>query len=107
MGTTRSFRITDKLASMLTLPSLCSLLRNATDSTRIWKWLTVPLRALKLSWITSKSATGGDLVDDKRLKNLLPHSGIPISPASLSFVSAGILIYTAFVGDDHNVYDSE
>ena len=63
--------------------------RNAIDSTRIWKWLTVPLRASKLNWTTFKLATGGDLADDRRSKTLSSSSGIPISFASLSFVSTG------------------
>lgn len=91
----RSVLIAD--SPVCSLPCPCSSLRNATDSTRIWKWLTVPLRPLKLTWITSKLATGGGLADDRRLKTFSIYFGIPVSPASLPFVSTGILIYTAFV----------
>jgi hypothetical protein len=64
-------------------------LRNVIDSTRIWKWHTAPLRALKLNWTTFKSATGGGLVDDRRSKTLSVSFDIPLSFASLSLVSTG------------------
>ena len=70
------------------LPFLCSSLLNVIDSTRTWKWLTVPSRVSKLNWTTFKSATGGGLADDRR-STLIHFSGIPVSFASLSFVSAG------------------
>jgi len=70
------------------LPS-CSSLQNVIDSTRIWKWLTAPSRVLKLNWTTFKSATGGGLVGDKRSGISAVPFGIPISFASLSFVSTG------------------
>jgi len=47
-------------------PFPCSLLRNVIDSIRIWNTLTVPLRVLRLNWTTSKLATGGGPVDDRR-----------------------------------------
>lgn len=75
--------------STITLTYPCSSLRNVIDSTRIWKWLTVPSRVLKLNWITFKSATGGGRVDDRSLKAFFIYFGIPISPASLTFVSTG------------------
>ena len=49
-------------------PFPCSLLQNVIDSIRIWNTLTVPLRVLRLNWTTSKLATGGDPVDDRRPK---------------------------------------
>jgi hypothetical protein len=72
------FVLIKKKLSSLCSPPPCSSSRNATDSIRIWKWLTVPLRALKLNWTTFKSATGGGLVDDRRLKALSISFGIPL-----------------------------
>ena len=68
-----------------------SSLQNVIDSTKIWKWLIAPSRALRLNWITFKLATGGGLVDDRRSRTSIVPFGIPISFASLSFVSTGTI----------------
>jgi len=52
-------------SALIWSPFPCSLLRNVIDSTKIWKWLTVPSRVLKPNWTTSRLATGGGLVDDR------------------------------------------
>ena len=69
--------------STLTFQSPYSSLQNVIGSTRIWKWHTVLLRASRLTWITSKLATEGDLVDDRYLSLLF---GIPTLSTSLSSV---------------------
>ena len=44
----------------------------------------MPLRASKLSWTTSKSAMGGGLVDDRRLKTFSVRLVYPYRPLVLS-----------------------
>lgn len=82
------------------IPSSCSSSQNVIDSTRTWKWLTVLSRVSKLNWITFKLVTGGGLVEDRRSETLSISSGIPISFASLSFVSTGTYtLRLSFVND--------